>query len=246
MATFDDIDDLTRAASAFPALDDDLDGFGSMTTAAPAPIQTISSQPFDLDFEPVPASKAPPVKVTGDDEIEQFESQFPDIGEPAPVPIQQTNYGASRSFTATPLQQPSYSQPSITPAFEEEPDVIKEWREKQAAEIKKRDEKSARRREDTLKQANQSIDDFYLEHKERVERNIKANKIHEEEFLSNLKDGLSSGTTWSRICEIVELENSQSKTIARTGPGTTDLTRYKEVLLRLKREGDSAPGAGGY
>ena len=29
-------------------------------------------------------------------------------------------------------------------------------------------------------------------------------------------------------------------------PGTTDLTRFKEVLLRLKREGSTAPGAGGY
>lgn len=45
---------------------------------------------------------------------------------------------------------------------------------------------------------------------------------------------------------MIELKNSQSKTIARTGAGTTDLTRFKEVLLRLKREGDAAPGAGGY
>jgi hypothetical protein len=44
----------------------------------------------------------------------------------------------------------------------------------------------------------------------------------------------------------MELQNSQSKTIARAGPGTTDLSRFKEVLLRLKREGDAAPGAGGY
>jgi len=57
---------------------------------------------------------------------------------------------------------------------------------------------------------------------------------------------LSSGTTWERICDLIELQNSQSKTIARTGAGTTDLTRFKEVLLRLKREGDAAPGAGGY
>jgi hypothetical protein len=58
--------------------------------------------------------------------------------------------------------------------------------------------------------------------------------------------GLTQGTTWERIAALVELENSQSKTIARTGAGTTDLTRFKEVLLRLKREGGAAPGAGGY
>ena len=61
-----------------------------------------------------------------------------------------------------------------------------------------------------------------------------------------MTDGMSAGTTWERICKLIELENSQSKTIARAGAGTTDLTRFKEVLLRLKREGDSAPGASGY
>ena len=69
---------------------------------------------------------------------------------------------------------------------------------------------------------------------------------HEEQFLSELSTSLSQGTTWQRICDIIELQNSQSKTIARTGPNATDLTRFKEVLLRLKREGDAAPGAAGY
>jgi hypothetical protein len=141
--------------------------------------------------------------------------------------------------------------------------VHRQWREKQAADIKKRDEMSERRREEIKSQANQSIDDFYMEHKERVERSIKDNKwvcshpgsfteadilhrLREEEFKADLTDGLSAGTTWSRICDTIELENSQSKTIARTGPSTTDLTRYKEVLLRLKREGENAPGAAGY
>jgi hypothetical protein len=64
--------------------------------------------------------------------------------------------------------------------------------------------------------------------------------------LTKLTDSLSQGTTWSRIATLIELENSQSKTLARAGPGTTDLTRFKEVLLRLRREGDSAPGAAGY
>ena len=82
MATFDDVDELSRAASAFPALDDDdLDGFGSLTTAAPAPIQNIGSEPLDFDFDPLPASSAPPVRITGDDEVQKFEDQFPDIGE---------------------------------------------------------------------------------------------------------------------------------------------------------------------
>ena len=68
----------------------------------------------------------------------------------------------------------------------------------------------------------------------------------EAEYVGSLTDSLSQGTTWDRICELVELQNSQSKTLARAGPGTTELSRYREVLLRLRREGTSAPGAAGY
>jgi len=52
----------------------------------------------------------------------------------------------------------------------------REWREKQAAEIKARDEAATLKRQETIAQANQFIDDFYLEHKENVEQNIKQNK----------------------------------------------------------------------
>ena len=68
----------------------------------------------------------------------------------------------------------------------------------------------------------------------------------EAEYLTSLTDSLSRGTTWDRICDYVELQNSQSKTLARAGPGTTELSRYREVLLRLRREGTGAPGAAGY
>lgn len=85
----DDID-FDRAASAFP--DISLDGSGDLPTptlgiGAPAlSHQTSTSSYADFDDFATP----PPhndVKVTGDDEIEQFESQFPDID----VPVVSTN-----------------------------------------------------------------------------------------------------------------------------------------------------------
>jgi len=148
---------------------------------------------------------------------------------------------------SVPRQAAFIPQPISSPAFpEEEPQVIKDWREKQTEDIKARDEAATRKRQETIAQANQFIDEFYLEHKENVERNIKQNKIREEEFQNSLSESLATGTTWTRIADLLELENSQSKTIARTGPGTTDLNRFKEVLLRLKREESAAPGAAGY
>jgi hypothetical protein len=72
------------------------------------------------------------------------------------------------------------------------------------------------------------------------------NREEEADYVASLTDALGAGTTWARICSLIELENSQSKTLGRAGPNTTDLSRFKDILLHLKREGDAAPGAGGY
>jgi hypothetical protein len=65
--------DFDRAASAFP--DISLDGAGDIpASSAPNP----GAYAWD-DFDTRPAQE---VKVTGDDEIEKFEDQFPDIGSP--------------------------------------------------------------------------------------------------------------------------------------------------------------------
>lgn len=57
---------------------------------------------------------------------------------------------------------------------------------------------------------------------------------------------LAEGTAWTRVTKLLDLQNSQSKTIANIGAGSTDLSRMKELYLSLRREGESAPGAGGY
>jgi hypothetical protein len=65
----------------------------------------------------------------------------------------------------------------------------------------------------------------------------------EEKFKSDLSDQLAKGTTWERICTLIDLQDSRSKTTTKS---KQDLTRFKEILLNLKREGENAPGAGGY
>ncbi|KAJ7772028.1 clathrin light chain [Mycena maculata] len=230
--------DFDAAASAFP--DITLDGDIPAIPGAAA-----SSNDFFLDeFE---APRETVVKVTGDDEIEKFSSEFPDISGPLSPPIQQQQQ--QQPTFGAPRPQPSVysSTPILTQELEEdEPQVIKDWREKQAAEIKARDEASKTRRQETITKAEKAIDDFYESYAAKKERTIRDNKDQEKYYLESLTNSLSVGTTWQRICDYIELENSQSKTIARAGAGTTDLTRFKEVLLRLKREGDAAPGAGGY
>ncbi|CAK5269770.1 unnamed protein product [Mycena citricolor] len=232
--------DFDAAASQFP--DISLDGAGDFPSLPSAPaLASTNSNDFLSGFdEPVETA----VKVTGDDEIEKFTSEFPDIQPMSPPVIQQQapTFGAPRpqpsAFTSTPI----LSQP----IEEDEPQVIKDWREKQAAEIVARDEASKATRQKTITAAEQYMDEFYGAYADKKARTIRDNKDAEKDFLEHLTGSLSTGTTWQRICELIELENSQSKTIARAGPGTTDLTRFKEVLLRLKREDTAAPGAGGY
>ncbi|TFK44957.1 clathrin light chain-domain-containing protein [Crucibulum laeve] len=238
--------DFDRAASAFP--DISLDGSGDIPDFPSQDnsnnnVNMSNSFSFD-DFESTPREE---VKVTGDDEIDKFESDFPELD----MGQQYTSPPPPQNYTATLAPRPQPSALSSTPIFtqtidEDEPQVIKDWREKQQAEIKARDEASKARRQETISKAEASIDEFYEDYAKKKERNIRENKDQESEYLAKLNESLSIGTTWERICELIELQNSQSKTIARTGAGTTDLTRFKEVLLRLKREGDSAPGAAGY
>jgi len=231
--------DFDAAASAFP--DISLDGDIPSVPAAAAR----SNSDFFLDEFDAPPETI--VKVTGDDEIEKFSSEFPDIDVgPQSPPIQQQQ---QQPTFGAPRPQPSVysSTPILTQQLEEdEPQVIKDWREKQAAEIKARDEASKARRQETIIKAEKAIDAFYEDYASKKQKTIRDNKDQEKYYLENLTNSLSAGTTWQRICDYLELENSQSKTVARAGPGTTDLTRFKEVLLRLKREGDAAPGAGGY
>ena len=73
--------DFDRAASAFPEIS--LDGSGDISvppSGAAPPMSATDSFSFD-DFS-TPPSRTTEVKVTGDDEIEKFESEFPDIEVP--------------------------------------------------------------------------------------------------------------------------------------------------------------------
>ena len=56
------------------------------------------------------------------------------------------------------------------------PRVLREWREKQAEEIKKRDEASKAKREETIGKAERAIDQFYEEYAAKKEKAIRENK----------------------------------------------------------------------
>lgn len=190
------------------------------------------------------------------DEREQFESTFPELDDPDldnqgqggldaqhtayATPSNNTNGFLTASTTSIPGRGPSPPtnsnniSSSRTPyAFdqadddEEEPEPLRQWRHTQAEEIAKRDAQAERQRSEAISQAERDIDQFYSEYNAKKEKNIKKNKEDEANFTEKRSRELAEGTTWDRITKLVELQNSQSKTIAVGGAGSTDLTRFK-------------------
>ncbi|KAF8545923.1 hypothetical protein OG21DRAFT_1428374 [Imleria badia] len=76
-----------------------------------------------------------------------------------------------------PRPQPSAfpSTPILNQQIEDEPEVIREWREKQA-EIKQRDEVSKPKHQETISMTEASIDQFYEEYAAKKERSMLENK----------------------------------------------------------------------
>ncbi|GAC96928.1 clathrin light chain [Pseudozyma hubeiensis SY62] len=245
-------DDFERSASAFPALDDD------GLPAASAPIGGASGGFGFDDFEdrPEPVS-ATSNKPAADDEVGKFEQNFPELDD---GPSTNTN-GASYHDDADDLMSapaaahsraaPTSTMPTSAPTYSyqeptEEPEAVRQWREAQNDAIAKRDAEEERKKAEAISKAEQDIDNFYAEYNAKKEKNIAANKENDAKFQEQRTRELAEGTTWDRITKLVELKNSQSKTIARAGPGSSDLTRMKELYLKLRREGERAPGAAGY
>ncbi|CCO37065.1 Clathrin light chain Short=CLC [Rhizoctonia solani AG-1 IB] len=122
---------------------------------------------------------------------------------------------APPQFQSPVPQGPNYSAFAQPEEPEPEPEVIRQLREHQAEKIVQQDEKSKHKRQETIARAEKEIDKLYEDYNSKKERTIRENKENKAEFLSSLADSLSRGTTWSRICDLIDLENSHSKTVAR-------------------------------
>ncbi|KAM0751619.1 hypothetical protein T439DRAFT_324809 [Meredithblackwellia eburnea MCA 4105] len=219
--------DFESSAAAFPDLDAG-DELGSFTSAPAAPAG-------------LNAAARTQVSVTGANEFAAFENEYPALEEEVPAPVQHIQNGFG---TATPSyqQQPSLFQGTPAPV-EEESEFLKSWKVKQAEEIARREEASAKKKEETIIKAQNAIDNFYKDYSGKKEKNIAKNKEEEAAFNEERTDALAKGTVWERVCTLVELQDSRSKTATKS---KQDLVRFKEILLALKREGDAAPGAKGY
>ncbi|KXH30311.1 clathrin light chain [Colletotrichum salicis] len=166
-----------------------------------------------------------------------FESQFPDLAQnEAVTPGQIPGAGITAA--------PSVNYNSGYNAFveeEEEPAVIREWREQRDAQNEKRAQQFAQQREETIKEARENIDDFYNNYNAKKEKGIAQTQKDAEKFLASREDTVSGGTSWERIAKLVDVSGKGSK----GGASGSGKERFRELLISLKKD-EKAPGASGY
>ncbi|MCJ1246117.1 hypothetical protein MMC30_003322 [Trapelia coarctata] len=171
---------------------------------------------------------------TGGQDLTDFESSFPAID----TRNEQVAPGGTITGSTLPQRsQPSYSSYS---AQEEEPEVIKEWRERRDMALHHRAEVSGKKKAETVKAAQQAIDDFYENYNTKKEKTISQTRKEAEEFLANREDTSAGGTSWERIAKLVDLSGKGTK----GGAAGTGKERFRELLITLKKD-EHAPGASG-
>ena len=106
--------------------------------------------------------------------------------------------------------------------------------------LQHRAEVSEKKKAETVKAAQQAIDDFYENYNTKKEKTITQTRKDAEEFLANREDTSAGGTSWERIAKLVDLSGKG----ARGGAAGTGKERFRELLMNLKKD-EHAPGATG-
>lgn len=130
----------------------------------------------------------------------------------------------------------SYTAPSSEP----EAEVITQWRERRNLALADRAEKSEAKKQETIKAAQQNIDDFYENYNNKKQKTIDSTRADEKSFLEKRDDTTSGGTSWERIAKLVDLSGKGAKGGAASG----GKDRFRELLVSLKKD-EKAPGASG-
>lgn len=140
------------------------------------------------------------------------------------------------------------------------PPLLSQWRSKRDADIAHRAEISSKKKSSTLKQAQESVDEFYENYNNKKDKSIAQTRQEADEFLENRQDTTSGGTSWQRIARLVDLNASGSgggKKGGKGGEGAgggelgggagsgADKERFRSLLRELAKD-EKAPGASGY
>ncbi|KAI8381055.1 clathrin light chain [Radiomyces spectabilis] len=118
---------------------------------------------------------------------------------------------------------------------DEEPEVVRQWREKQKEVIAQRDEEEERKKQETIEQAREDIDRFYEEYNEKKQKAIEENREREENYQKDREEA-SSANVWERVVREFDLSSS-----AKAARQTRDVSRMRELMTDLRKD-PKAPG----
>ncbi|EAZ63919.1 hypothetical protein PICST_75094 [Scheffersomyces stipitis CBS 6054] len=170
------------------------------------------------------------VLAASDDEINEFNEQFPDVEESAAVAVPVVASEAEDDY--------EFSQP-VASKFEGESAPLKEWKQRRDLEISERESANSKKKQEIVAKAQQTVDDFYDNYNIKKEQHSKEVLKEQDEYLEKRDGFLKRGTLWDRVNEIVsevgDLPESEDR----------DKSRFKDLLGKLKGK-ENAPGAGGY
>lgn len=208
------------------ALGQDADQFASSAD------NTATAAHVEDDDDDLLGGSSAPAHTNGND-MGDFESSFPavDTSNEAVAP------GGAVTGSTLPYRAPD----SSSYADEAEPEVVRDWRERRDLAVQHRDEVSAGKKAETVKAANEAIDEFYENYNNRRDKQVAQTRKEAEEYLKGREDTTSGGTSWERIAKLVDL--SGKGTVG--GASGTGKAKMRELLVGLRKD-EKAPGATGY
>lgn len=118
--------------------------------------------------------------------------------------------------------------------------MIREWRERRDMAVQSREEKSAARKSETVKAAQEAIDEFYENYNNKKEKGLGQTKKEAEDFMQKRENTSSGGTSWERIAKLVDVKGG-----GKAGAGAEGKEKFRDLLAGLMKD-ENAPGAKGY
>ncbi|PYI03382.1 clathrin light chain [Aspergillus sclerotiicarbonarius CBS 121057] len=208
-------------------LGDDAEQFA--TPQDHVPIDDVNNDDLLGGADVAPAAGAEPQEIAG------FESSFPALD----TQNEQVAPGGTITGSGAPFPPTGYSNYTYQ-APEEDPEPVREWRERRDADLQRRTELSEEKKNATVTKAREDIDDFYVSYNNKTDKLRAQTRAEADQFLANREDTSSGGTSWERIAKLVDVSGKGSK----GGASGSGKERFREMLLDLKKD-QNAPGAGG-
>ncbi|CAD6626621.1 XXYS1_4_G0036980.mRNA.1.CDS.1 [Saccharomyces cerevisiae] len=197
---------------------------------------------FKTEQDDILETEASPAK--DDDEIRDFEEQFPDINSAnggvssdqngsATVPSGNDNGEADDDFSTFEGAPANKSTESVK---EDRSEVVDQWKQRRAVEIHEKDLKDEELKRELQDEAIKHIDDFYDSYNKKKEQQLEDAAKEAEAFLKKRDEFFGQdNTTWDRALQLINQDDADII-------GGRDRSKFKEILLRLKGN-VKAPGA---